>query len=131
MKLIALSLACVAFALVAVACTQTAAPTNSPAPAGAASPSKPTDELAAARVTYQTNCESCHGPNGDGGPVKVDGKEIKVPSLRSERIAKRTDERIIKVINEGDGPMPPFKDKIKPEEIAQLLKFVRKEFHGK
>jgi mono/diheme cytochrome c family protein len=131
MKLIALSLAGVALAFVAVACTQNAAPTNSQAPVGAASPSKPTDEFAAARVTYQTNCESCHGPTGDGGPVKVEGKEIKVPSLKNERIVKRTDERIIKVINEGDGPMPPFKDKIKPEEIAALVRFVRKEFHGK
>jgi len=131
MKLIALSLGCVALALVAVACTQTAAPTTSTAPVGTAAPSKPMDELAAARVTYQANCESCHGPTGDGGPVQVDGKEIKVPSLKSERIAKRTDERITKVINEGDGPMPPFESKIKPDEIAALVRFVRKEFHGK
>ena len=130
MKLIAIALACIALFMVSIACNKASSTTNSAAPSVGSS-ATPVDELAAARVTYQKNCEGCHGPTGDGGIVKVEGKEVKVPSLKNERIVKRTDDRITKVINEGDGPMPPFADKLKPEEIAALVKFVRKEFHGK
>jgi mono/diheme cytochrome c family protein len=130
MKLIATALACIALSLVVIGCNNTLSTTNSPAPVAGA-PSQPPDELATARALFKKNCEGCHGPKGEGGPTQVDGKEIKVPSLHDERIAKHTDEKFTKVIKEGDGPMPPFADKLKSEEIAELVKFVRKEFQGK
>jgi|SRR5436190_3025168 len=130
MKLIATILASIALSLVVIACNKTVSPANSAAPVAGA-PSQPTDELAAARALFKKNCEGCHGPTGEGGPTQVDGKEIKVPSLHDERVARHTDEKFTKVIKEGDGPMPPFADKLKAEEIAALVKFVRKEFQGK
>jgi len=130
MKLIATVLASIALSLVVIGCNNTVSTTNSPAPSAGA-PSQPTDELATARGLFKKNCEGCHGPTGEGGPAQVDGKEIKVPSLHDERVARHTDEKFTKVIKEGDGPMPPFADKLKEEEIAQLVKFVRKEFQGK
>ena len=86
MKLILLALTCVALALVVTACTETATPTNTSTPRTAASTPSPTpaasvDEFANARVNFAKNCEACHGPNGDGGVVKVDNKQIKVPSF--------------------------------------------------
>ena len=54
-----------------------------------------------------------------------------MPSLKDEHAVKRTDERMVRLINRGDGPMPPFEGKLKPEEINELVKFVRKEFQGK
>ncbi|PYS66839.1 MAG: hypothetical protein DMF69_24875 [Acidobacteria bacterium] len=130
MKLIATILASIALSLVVIACNKTVSPANSAAPVAGA-PSQPTDELAAARALFKKNCEGCHGPTGEGGPTQVDGKEIRVPSLHDERVARHTDEKFTKVIKEGDGPMPPFADKLKAEEIAALVKFVRKEFQGK
>jgi mono/diheme cytochrome c family protein len=35
------------------------------------------------------------------------------------------------VIEEGDDKMPSFKSKLKPEEIAGLIKFIRTQFQGK
>lgn len=132
MKALALVLLCVALSLVAIACTETAPPTNN-TPTAAASPTatKPVDPLAVGRENYQKNCESCHGPAGEGGLAKVDNKEIKVPSLKAEHAMKKTDDQITKVINNGDGPMPGFKDKMTPEQISELVKFVRKEVQGK
>src|SRR5215203_392735 len=127
MKLIAIALASIALSLVVIACNKAESTTNSPAPVAGVPPG-PTDELSAARALFQKNCEGCHGPKGEGGPAQVDGKEIKVPSLRDEKIARHKDEKFTKVIKEGDGPMPPFAEKLKPEEIADLVKFVRKEF---
>ena len=131
MKLIAIALACVALSLVVVACTETAPATNSAAPVAADSPTKPADEFAATRASYQKNCEGCHSETGEGGNVKVENKQIKVPSLKSDHAMKRTDEQLTKMITNGEEQMPAFKDKLKPEEITDMVKFVRKNFQGK
>jgi mono/diheme cytochrome c family protein len=132
MKLIAIALTCVAIALVVISCTETTPPpTNSAPSTTAASPAKPVDEFAASRANYQKNCEGCHGETGEGGLVKVDNKQIKVPSLKADHAKKRTDEQITKMITNGEEEMPSFKEKLKPEEITELIRFVRKEFQGK
>jgi mono/diheme cytochrome c family protein len=134
MKIILLTLACAAIALISLACTEMATPTTPSTPIAAASPSapaSPVDEFAAARVNYAKNCEGCHGETGVGGRVKVDGKQIKVPSLKADHAIKHTDEQLTKMITNGEEAMPAFKDKLKPEEIADLVRFVRKEFQGK
>lgn len=135
MKLILLALSCVAFALIVTACTETATPTNSSTPRSAApaaaSPSASVDELANARTNYSKNCEGCHGPNGEGGLVKLDNKQIKVPSLHADHAKKHTDAEIIDFITNGHEEMPAFKDKLRPEEVTELVRFVRKTFQGK
>src|SRR6476620_146805 len=130
MKLIAIALACIALSLVIISCTETAPPTNNTAPTTAASPPKPVDEFAAARVNYQKNCEGCHGETGEGGLVKVENKQIKVPSLKADHAKKHTDEQITKMITNGQEQMPSFKDKLKPAEITELVKYVRKHYQG-
>lgn len=136
MKLISLALTCIVIALVASACTETATPTNTNTSSAAASPALPVatatpDPLATARANFAKNCEPCHGPNAEGGLVKVDNKQIKVPSLKSEHAAKQTDDHIAHMITNGEEEMPAFKDKMTQAEIADLVKFVRKEFQGK
>ena len=134
MKQLALALTCIAIALVAFACTETATPTNRSAPAAAASPATPTasvDPLATARANFAKNCEPCHGPQGVGGLVKVEDKQIKVASLKSDHAIKHTDEQLAKTITNGEEAMPAFKSKLTQAEIQDLVKFVRKEFQGK
>ena len=136
MKLISLALLCVAIGLVVAACTETATPTNTNTSRTAASPAAPAatatpDPLATARANYGKNCEGCHGPKGEGGLVKVDNKQIKVPSLKSEHAIKHTDDQIAKMITNGEEEMPSFKDKMSQQEIAGMVKFVRTEFQGK
>jgi mono/diheme cytochrome c family protein len=134
MKLISLALTCVAIALFAIACTETATPTNtstSSASPAAAAPTATVDEFATARANYKKNCEACHGPEATGGLVKVEKKQIKVPSLKAEHAIKHTDEQLTKMITNGEEEMPAFKDKMSAPEIAQMVRFVRKEFQGK
>jgi mono/diheme cytochrome c family protein len=136
MKQILLALSCIAIALVAVACTETVTPTNTSTPTAAASPAASTatasgDQLAAARANYTKNCEPCHGPQGVGGLVKVQNKEIKVASLKSEHALKHTDEQLARKITNGEEAMPSFKDKLSQAEIQDLVRFIRKEFQGK
>lgn len=131
MKTTLLVIACTAFALFTISCAETVAPTNSAAPTAATPASTPVDEFAAARKNFQKNCESCHGENYQGGMVKVEGKQLKVPSLKAEHAIKHTDEQMVKMITNGEEAMPAFKDKLKPEEITDLVKFVRKQIQGK
>lgn len=131
MKLIVLALTCVAIFLVASACTETATPTNAntarvgASPAATAATATP-DPFATARANFTKNCEPCHGPNAEGGPVKVDNKTIKVPSLKADHAIKHTDDQIIKMITNGEEAMPAFKDKMTQAEIADMVKYVRK-----
>ena len=136
MKLIVLSLTCVALALVVSACTEPATPTNTNTSRTAASPAAPSpaasvDEFATARANYQKHCEACHGPDATGGLVKVDKKQIKVPSLKAEHALKHTDDQITKMITNGEEEMPSFKDKMSAQEIQDMVRYVRKQIQGK
>jgi cytochrome c6 len=133
MKLIALALTCVAIALLA-ACTETATPTNTSTSTAAASPAAPSpsvDEFATAKANYQKHCEACHGPEATGGLVKVDNKQIKVPSLKADHAIKHTDDQITKMITNGEEEMPAFKDKMSAQEIQDMVRYVRKQIQGK
>jgi cytochrome c551 len=137
MKLILLALSCAAFTLVGMACTETATPTNTStpragaSPATAASPAASADEFAHARDVYSKNCEGCHGPNAEGGLAKVDNKQIKVPSLKSDHAIKHTDDKLAKTITNGEEEMPAFKDKLTQDEIALMVRYIRNVVQGK
>lgn len=132
MKQILLALTTIALVIVAGACTETATPTNTNT-ASAPSPAAPApsvDAMATARANFAKNCEGCHGPTGEGGLVKVEDKQIKVPSLKADHAKKHSDDEILKLITNGEEEMPAFKDKMTPAEIQDMLKFVRTEFQG-
>jgi mono/diheme cytochrome c family protein len=136
MKPIAIGIGCallaLTFSLTFLGCNNNTAATN-PAPHSptATSPTAPNSELASARINYEKKCASCHGPTAEGGTAKVNDKQIKVPSLKSERAVKHDDKRLTETITDGDEEMPAFKDKLKTQEIADLVKLIRKEFQGK
>ncbi|HEX8774253.1 MAG TPA: cytochrome c [Pyrinomonadaceae bacterium] len=145
MKPIKLALAAtIATAIFALACTNTTnnnpvsnANTGTPAtgsasPAATLSPSPtPADEFARTRVIYAESCTVCHGPKGDGGTVKIQGKQLKVPSLKEGHALNHNEEQLAKQISVGGDGMPAFKDRLKPEEINDLVRLIRKEFQGK
>ena len=135
MKLILLALTCIALALVGIACTETATPTNTATPRSATTPTPApaasVDEFAAARANYAKNCEACHGPNAEGGVVKINDKQLKVPSLKADHAIKHTDAEMVDYITNGHEAMPAFKDKLNAQEINDLVRFVRKTYQGK
>ena len=116
-------------ALSAAGCTSTTKTTNDSTskPAATAMP----DAFAASRATFMKNCKECHGEKGDGGRVKLeDGTRLKVPSLREGHALHHPDSDFLKQITKGGDGMPAFKDKLKPEEIDDLIRFIRHEFQG-
>ena len=132
MKLKSLALMPAALLLLMTACKtdqtgSTGTANNTPPPA-ASTP----DPFAATRASYEKNCKLCHGTTGQGGPVKLeDGTKLKVPSLREGHALKHPDSDFVKQITKGGDGMPAFGEKFKPEEINDMVRFIRHEFQGK
>jgi len=100
---------------------------NTPPPTVKSTP----DQFAATRTIYEKDCKLCHAANGEGGPVKLeDGTKLKVPSLREGHALKHPDSDFVKQITKGGDGMPGFGEKLKPEEINDMVRFVRQEFQG-
>ena len=102
------------------------AATPAPSPAAA-------DDLAAARAAYKATCINCHKENGEGGVTELDeGVRIKVPSFKTEHSIQHTDQQFARKIANGDKEegMPAFKDRLSPEQINALVRFIRSEFQA-
>ncbi|HMF58171.1 MAG TPA: cytochrome c [Pyrinomonadaceae bacterium] len=134
MKLFKLAIIAAALSLFFMACadstnTNQTANTARPTPAPSASPS-PTDEFAHARANWAQHCEQCHGANADGGTVKIQDLTLKVPSLKVGHALKHTDEQFARQITKGGDGMPAFAEKLKADEINELVRFIRHEFQS-
>jgi cytochrome c551 len=123
----AIALVAAAGFLFVTACTNepTNAPVNTSPNNNSATSQSPPDPFAEVKTIYGKECKECHGQNGEGGPVKLqDGSKLKVPSLREGHALRHTDAEFVKQINKGGDGMPAFADKLKPEEVNDLIKFI-------
>ena len=88
-------------------------------------PVKPTPEsIAEGKKIYGYDCTSCHGATGDG---KTDAaKTIKIPDFTDPAALKdRTDGDLFYVIKNGSGNMPLEGDRVKPDQLWDLVNYVR------
>lgn len=135
MKLTAIKISLLSTVFLVGACANQNEVTNTQTPPVASSPamktSAPPDGLAVARAAFQKDCASCHQPDASGGPVTIDGEKMSVPTLREGHALKDSDEDFVKQIIDGGDGMPAFKDKMTPEQINDLVRFIRKEFQEK
>lgn len=73
---------------------------------------------------FEYHCATCHGEDGKGTKR---GRELKSPNLADpEWQGKRKDEEVLSSIMNGKNKMPRWSDKLKPEEIQALARYVRK-----
>ncbi|MDQ3799284.1 MAG: cytochrome c [Acidobacteriota bacterium] len=89
--------------------------------------------LSSASETYKTICAKCHKETGEGGEMTVNGKKLKVPNFKTERMKNDSDEDFIDAIANGipeDG-MPAFKDRLNEEQIKALVQYIRTDIQGK
>jgi mono/diheme cytochrome c family protein len=119
--------------LLLTACNKTgpssnAKPQSSPAASHLAG-SAP-DEFATTRSSFAKHCVVCHGENADGGRVTVEGKKLKVPSLRTGHCLTHPNEEFVKQITKGGDGMPAFNEKLSTAEVNDMVRFIRKEFEG-
>lgn len=93
---------------------------------GIKNPIKPTEaSQARGKSHFAINCAMCHGETpAERGPV---GNKFKPPppGLEHDLVRERSDAHIFRAITFGFGRMPPFKDKLSPEERRDLVNFLR------
>jgi mono/diheme cytochrome c family protein len=97
-----------------------------------ANPVKPTAESQArAKKMYGWDCAMCHGDNGDGkGDVAAEQK-LPMHDYRDPASLKAlSDGEIFYIIKTGKGQMPSEGDRAKPDEIWNLVIYLRKMSNG-
>jgi mono/diheme cytochrome c family protein len=97
-----------------------------PAAAAKASP----ESIANGETLFKRSCQMCHGPAGLGDGPAAKTLKGKLPSLGDKAtMAKHTDAQLHEVITAGKkteiGNMPPMGKKFKPEEITDIVNYVR------
>jgi len=96
-----------------------------PEAASRSNPVKPTPEsLARGKKIYGWDCAACHGKDGDG---KGDITDLKgMPDFTDpEALKGYTDGELFYIIQKGKGDMPPEGDRAKPEDLWNLVNYVR------
>ena len=99
-------------------------------PAGAVhqvNPVKPTAEsIAQGKKYYGYDCAMCHGNSGDGkGEVAIDEKLTLSNFSDRETLKNKTDEDLFYVIKNGHGHMPPERIRLSPNELWNLVNYIR------
>ena len=69
-----------------------------------------------ATLFHEKGCEHCHGVNGTGGELGPDLSTV------GKRLKKQ---QIVHQIHDGGAAMPAFGDALQPDEIKDLVDFLR------
>lgn len=68
--------------------------------------------------TYKAKCAMCHGADGKGG--KMGTRDFGSADVKAE-----SDAQLTEIITKGKGKMPAYGEKLKPEEIKDLVGYIR------
>jgi cytochrome c6 len=72
---------------------------------------------------YKTKCAGCHGADGKGQTSM--GKANNIRDLGSADVQAQSDDAIGGIIGSGKGKMPAYGKSLKPEQIKDLVAFIR------
>lgn len=74
-------------------------------------------------ASYKTKCAVCHGADGKGETTV--GKGNKIRDLGSADVQKQSDDELAGIIGNGRGKMPAYGKSLKPEQIKDLVTYIR------
>ena len=102
-------------------------PTVPPAAASMTNPVTPTaDSQALAKARYGYDCAMCHGENGNGkGPVATDMNLPMKDFTDPATLKNVSDGTLFYIINNGQGKMPGEDGRGKPDDMWNLVIYVR------
>jgi len=72
---------------------------------------------------YKTKCAVCHGADGKGETTV--GKTNKVRDFASADVQKQSDADLTGIITNGKNKMPAYGKSLKPEQVKDLVAYVR------
>jgi cytochrome c6 len=72
---------------------------------------------------FKKSCAMCHSADGSGSSPM--GQKMGVRDLRSAEVQKQTDAQLTEIVSKGKGKMPAYGDKLKPEQVKDLVACIR------
>jgi mono/diheme cytochrome c family protein len=72
---------------------------------------------------FKSKCSLCHGDDGSGATPT--GRALKAKDLSSAEVQKNSDAELTDIITKGRNKMPAFGQKLKPDQIQQLVGYIR------
>jgi mono/diheme cytochrome c family protein len=95
------------------------------APPEAKSTKNPVKGVGNAKKNIETNCVTCHGPNGKGdGPAAAALPPPKPADWTSSKVASESDGEIFWKISNGRGAMPPWKH-LPDKDRWEIVNYIR------
>jgi len=94
------------------------------APADAKNVKTPEKDSALGKKSVETNCASCHGPQGKGDGPAAAALSPKPANWTGDKTKKETDGELFWKISNGRGPMPPWKH-LPEKERWQIVNYIR------
>jgi cytochrome c6 len=77
----------------------------------------------AGAALYKTKCAACHGADGKGDTAV--GKANKMNDLGSPDVQKQSDTDLTATITTGKGKMPAYGKSLKPDQVKDLIAYIR------
>ena len=95
------------------------------APADAKAVKNPVKGVGSAKKNIETNCVTCHGPNGKGdGPAAAALPPPKPADWTSPKLAAESDGELFWKISNGRGAMPPWK-RLPDKDRWEIVNYIR------
>ncbi len=82
-----------------------------------------------AAATYKAKCAMCHGADGKGETPM--GKKFGIHDFASPEVQKQSDAELEAITATGKGKMPAYEKSLKPDEIKELISYIRGLAKGK
>jgi cytochrome c6 len=80
-------------------------------------------------ATYKAKCAMCHGADGKGETPM--GKKFGIHDFASPEVQKQSDAELEAITAKGKGKMPAYEKSLKPDEIKELITYIRGLAKGK
>jgi cytochrome c6 len=76
-------------------------------------------DTAAIEASYKAKCASCHGADGKGKEA------LKTQDFASAAVQSMSDAELTAVITDGKGKMPAYGKSLKPDQVKDLVAYIR------
>jgi cytochrome c6 len=76
-------------------------------------------DVASAAATYKAKCAACHGADAKGKDA------LKTKDFASAEVQGMSDAELTALITDGKGKMPGYGKSLKPDQIKDLVGYVR------
>ena len=84
------------------------------------------ESLAAGKKTYGMDCAMCHGNAGAGDGDLASQMGLSLKDLReTETLKERSDKELYELIDKGKGKMLGEEGRLKPEQVWNVVNYVR------